>query len=122
MAGDALEIPGYRLEARLGAGGAGTVFRATQLSMERAVALKILSPKLSDSPEYVERFIREARAAARLNHPNVVRTFDAGTAGGRHYYAMEFVAGTSLRKRLEAGPMPAAEALSVVTDVARALD
>src|SRR5438552_3361252 len=110
MPDDALEIPGYRLEARLGAGGAGTVFRATQVSMERVVALKILSAKLSESPEYVERFIREARAAARLNHPNIVRTFDAGTAVGRHYYAMEYVAGASLRSRLEPGPLPPAVA------------
>src|SRR5207253_10079539 len=81
-----------------------------------------LSRKLSESPEYVERFIREARAAARLNHANIVRTFDAGSTGGLHYYAMELVEGESLRKSLEPGALPPESALSVALDIARALE
>jgi serine/threonine-protein kinase len=113
---------GYRLLERLGAGGAGVVYRAVQLSLGREVALKILSPRLQDHRPYVERFLREAKAAARLSHPNIVRTYDAGFSGGRYFYAMELVAGESLSARIERlGALPPADALAVVADAARAL-
>jgi len=118
----AAPLGGYKLFERLGAGGAGIVYRATQLSVGREVALKILSPRLQDHRPYVERFLREAKAAARLLHPNVVRTFDAGFSGGRYFYAMELVPGESLRARIDArGTLAPSEALAVITDVARAL-
>src|SRR5690606_15613195 len=84
-------IPGFRILGKLGAGGMGTVYRARQESMGREVALKVLSRRMTRDPSYVERFLREARAAARLNHPNVVRTFDAGNAGDLYYHVMELV-------------------------------
>jgi len=68
----------YRLTEKLGAGGMGTVFRATQGTLERGVALKVLPPELARNPEYIQRFLREARAAAVLRHPNVVQVYDAG--------------------------------------------
>ncbi|MGH9944682.1 MAG: protein kinase domain-containing protein, partial [Pyrinomonadaceae bacterium] len=87
----------YRLESRLGEGGMGTVYRATHLLIERAVAIKILNPRYVEDEAARERFRREARAAAGLQHPNVVSVFDRGTWEDTYYIAMELVEGSSLR-------------------------
>lgn len=117
------EIPGYRLEQRIGAGGMGVVFRATQLSISRPVAVKILAPRLAKDPAYVDRFIREARAVAKLSHPNLVSGIDVGEARGLYYFAMEYVEGRTLRKILEERRrLDEPEALKTALQVAKALD
>ena len=77
-------IGGYELISRIGRGGMGTVFKARQVSIDRIVALKVLFPKLAKNEEFVQRFLREARSAAQLNHPNIVQAYDTGLADG--YY------------------------------------
>jgi len=120
--------PGHRLGnfmllSRIGRGGMGVVFRAIQLTTGRHVALKILPRRLARDPGYVERFLREAQAAARLDHPNIVRAIDAGEAKGRFYFAMELVAGETLRERLRRlGRLPAREVVVIGRQVALALE
>jgi len=116
-------IGGYELVAKLGQGGMGAVFKATQLSIGRTVALKILPPRLAKNKEYVARFFREARSAAKLNHPNIVQAIDAGEADGYDYFAMEFIEGRSVEHMLKAGgALSEEQALEIVRDIGRALD
>jgi serine/threonine protein kinase len=88
---------GYQLLSRLSQGSTGTVYKAKQIAMERIVALKIMSGELATDEAYVKRFVREGRASAQLNHPNIVRAFDIGRSGKRYYFASEFVDGGSLK-------------------------
>jgi serine/threonine-protein kinase len=116
-------VGGYEVLAKLGQGGMGAVFKARQISVDRIVALKVLPPRFSKNERYVKRFLREARAAARLNHPNIVQAIDAGFADGYHYFAMEFIDGRDLRSILEErDPLPESEALAIAAGIARALD
>ena len=97
-------IPGYTLEAVLGTGGMGTVYKARQLSLDRPVALKVMSPKWAADPVFVARFTREAFAAAQLNHPNIVQIYDIGSAGDvARFFSMEFVAGKTLSEEVKDG-------------------
>ncbi len=105
----------------IGAGGMGAVYKARQAKLERHVALKILSHDLAADPAFVERFNREARVLARLNHPNIVTIFDFGTAGLYCYLLMEFVDGVNLRQAMRAGGFTPADALAVVQDICGAL-
>lgn len=115
-------IPGFELIAKVGQGAMGAVYRATQKNMNRQVAIKILPPALAKKAGFIERFQREARASARVNHPNVVSGIDVGEASGYHYFVMEFVEGTTLRKKLEThGRMPETEVLSIALKMANAL-
>ena len=117
------ELGGFELISRLGAGGMGTVYKARQKSMDRIVALKVLPPRLARDRIFIERFFREARAVARLNHSNIVQGIDVGEASGYYYFAMEFVEGRSLRDLLEQkGRFSEQEALDFVEQMARALD
>ena len=84
------QIGGFRILAPLGRGGMGVVYKAYQVGMDRKVALKLLSPRLADDASFVERFFREARAAAKLRHPNIVSAYDCGVAAGSHYLALPF--------------------------------
>jgi serine/threonine protein kinase len=86
----------YELGPLLGAGGMASVYRATDPVLERTVAVKVLSPPYDQDPTFVERFRHEARAAARLSHPNVVAVYDSGSAAGVQYIVMEYVAGETL--------------------------
>lgn len=86
----------YELISKLGEGGMGSVFKARQIFMDRIIALKILSPKVAKNKAFQARFVREARAVAKLNHPNIVAGIDVGSADGYCYFAMEFVDGESL--------------------------
>lgn len=86
----------YELQERLGEGGMARVHRATDRTLDRTVAVKILAPRFARDPEFVERFRREARAAAALNHPNVVAVYDTGEDGGSHFIVMEHVEGRTL--------------------------
>jgi len=120
---DPPEIPGYELERRLGAGGTSTVWLARQLSLDRVVAIKILSPKLLADEEAREQFHQEARAAARLAHAAIVGILDFGEHEGTLYYVMEYVAGTNLADWLaENKRMAHGQALKLAEIVAGALD
>ncbi|MBI3829301.1 MAG: protein kinase [Planctomycetes bacterium] len=113
----------YDILSKLGEGGMGAVYKAKQRGIERIVALKILSSKLAKDSEFRDRFIREARAVARLNHPNIVAGIDVGSDKGVYYFAMEFVDGESLGHRLQrkGGKLPEKEALEYARQVALAL-
>src|SRR5262245_61975387 len=114
--------PRYRIEKLLGAGGMGAVYRAYHRVMERPVALKIISQSLTTKPGMVERFAREAKAAARLSHPNIVTAFDAEEAGGTHFLVMEHVEGTDLSRYVrECGPLPVDRACDYVRQAALGL-
>ncbi|MFO1030371.1 MAG: FHA domain-containing serine/threonine-protein kinase [Planctomycetota bacterium] len=116
-------LGGYRLCSLLGSGGAATVYLAEQVQLAREVALKVLrQPEHGASPEALQGFLREARAAAKLADPRLVQVFDFGEDRGRHFLSMELVRGGSLARRLRAkGPMPWREVLPVLRDVLGAL-
>jgi len=117
------QIPGYQILSKLGSGAMATVFRARQISLDRVVAIKVLPKRLSESPDYVERFYKEGKAAAKLNHPNIVQAIDVGEVGGYHYFVMEYVEGRTLFDDLAAGKVfSEAEALDIVIQIARALE
>jgi len=112
----------YAVEARIAHGGMATVYLALDRRLEREVALKVMHAHLADDPQFTARFIREARAAARLPHPGVVAVFDQGDDHGLLYLAMEYLAGRTLREVLdELGVLTPAEALDVIELVLEAL-
>jgi serine/threonine-protein kinase len=116
------EIPGYRILGQLGRGGMGMVYRAEQTSLHRQVALKVLNRELTKDPAFVGKFVAEARAAAKLQHPNVVQVFDVANAGETYFYAMELMHDGSLEGWLKKnGAMPEERALQVVADAAAGL-
>jgi len=116
------QIPGYQILGKLGAGAMAVVYKARQLSLDRTVAIKILPKRFGENPEYVERFYKEGRAAAKLNHPNIVQAFDVGEAGGYHYFVMEYVKGKTLHNDLAAGKIfSEEEAIDIIIQVAHAL-
>lgn len=90
------QIPGYKILGELGKGAMATVFKARQLSLDRLVAIKVLPRKFMTNPQFVERFYAEGRAAAALNHPNIVQAYDVGQAGDYHYFVMEYVEGRTV--------------------------
>src|SRR5436305_3044956 len=91
------QIPGYQLLGKLGKGAMATVYKAKQISLDRTVAVKVLPKRSSDNIEFVERFYKEGKAAARLSHNNIVQAIDVGsTPDGYHYFAMEYVEGKTL--------------------------
>jgi serine/threonine protein kinase len=113
----------YLIYEELGRGGFGTVYRATDTTLDRVVALKILDPVLTRDPAFLERFHREARAASRLRHPNLVPVYEVAEAEGRHFIAMEYLPGRSLDKLLaEEGRLLADRALHILGQAAAALD
>src|SRR5581483_12132432 len=101
----------YRLEAQIGAGGMGAVYRAWDERLRRNVAVKLLVAPTADSPERARRLAVEARAAAAISHPNVVAVYDVGSVDGTSYVVQELVRGESLRSLLERGAIPPARAL-----------
>jgi len=105
----------FVVERELGRGGMGVVWLAREVQLDRLVALKVLPPLLATNPETRERFLREARTAARLAHPNVVPVYRADEAGGTAFFAMAFVDGETLADRLrDRGPLPPAAAVPVL--------
>lgn len=118
----AQQIPGYQLQKKIGAGAMAVVYKAKQVSLDRVVAVKVLPKRLSKNAEFVERFYREGKAAAALNHNNIVQAIDVGEAGGFHYFVMEYVEGKTVYDELaEAKVYPEAEAIRIVRQVAEAL-
>jgi len=91
-------ISGYRIVGKLGAGAMATVYKAKQVSLDRMVAIKKLPKKFSQNPQFIERFFAEGRAAASLNHPNIVQAFDVGNEGDMYYFVMEYVEGRSVHE------------------------
>ncbi|HSW47046.1 MAG TPA: serine/threonine-protein kinase [Phycisphaerae bacterium] len=119
----AQQIPGFQILGKLGAGAMATVFKARQLSLDRIVAIKVLPKKLGENPEFVDRFYKEGRAAARLNHNNIVQAIDVGEAGGYHYFVMEYIDGKTVYDDLAAQQMYSeSEALRIIIQMARALE
>ena len=115
----------YQIVSQLGRGAMGTVYRAIDPAIERTVAIKTLNPDLPDEnmAEVKERFLREAKSAGRLNHPNVVTVYDVGETGGIAYIAMEFLEGRSLRQVLDSGePLPLPAIVNIAAQIADALD
>jgi serine/threonine protein kinase len=117
------QIAGYRLVEQIGRGGMAVVYRARDTRLDRWVALKILAPDLARDQVFRQRFIRESRAAAAVDHPNIIPIFDAGEAGGVLYIAMRYVGGQDVRSLLDRfGALPAGRAAGIVAQVASALD
>jgi len=120
---EGIRIAGYEIIEKIGQGGMGFVFKARQLSLDRIVALKILSPRLAADQAFCERFLREARAVAKLNHPNIITGIDVGQEGKYYYFAMEYVDGPNvLRVLREGGPFPEVRALKIIHQVTLALE
>ena len=117
------ELAGFELLEKIGQGGMGSVFKARQKELDRLVALKILSPRLSRNATFVERFLQEARSAGKLNHPNIVAAIDVGEDQGFYYFAMEYVDGETLAAVVAREErLPEEQALAIATAVAKALD
>ncbi len=108
----------YRIEETLGRGGMATVYRGTDTVLGRAVAIKVLAPQFAQDPAFVDRFRREAQAAARLNHPNLVGVYDTGSDNGTHFIVMEYVEGRTIEDFLsKGGRMMPERAIEVATAV-----
>ena len=111
----------YRVLEKIGVGGMGEVFRARDERLGRDVALKLIRPASSDNPDHLRRFEQEARAAAALNHPNILAIYDVGFDGTTPYIVSELLEGKTLRIRLSEGPIPAREAAGYAIQIAQAL-
>lgn len=112
----------YKIVNKLGHGGMATVYKAHELSLNRMVALKVLSSQLSEDKAYIKRFQREAQAAAQLNHPNIVQIYAIGEEQGVHYFAMEYIKGKSLADiRQEEGVLKPEDTIPIIRQVAEAL-
>lgn len=121
--GSSLQLGGYTILDKLGQGGMGMVFKAEHRTMKRIVALKVLPPAATKSPDNVKRFHREVQAAARMTHPNIVAAFDAGEANKVHFLVMEFVDGSDLSQIVKKqGPLPVDKAVQCIVQAARGLE
>ena len=117
------EVAGYRLEEQIGRGGMAVVYRARDVQLGRNVALKLLAPVLALDDAFRQRFIRESRAAAAVDHPYIIPIFAAGESDGVLYIAMRYVQGGDVRTLLDTvGPLPASRAADIITQVSLALD
>ena len=116
------QLGGCRIDRKLGQGGMGTVFLATQLSLDRQVAIKVLAQNLASNEEFRERFKREARSIAKVNHPNILQVYEVGETEGVHFMVMEFIDGENIAARLDRdGFIPWREAAQIVTQAAEGL-
>jgi WD40 repeat protein/serine/threonine protein kinase len=114
-------IAQFEIEGLIGRGGMGDVYAARDTTLRRRVAIKLINAGLSDSPEARARVLVEARAMARLSHPNIASIYSAGEYEGQPYLALEHLSGTTLRHRLDQGPLPASEAIEIARGIASAL-
>src|SRR5438067_4673388 len=122
------QIPGYQLISKLGKGAMATVYKAKQISLDRTVAVKVLPRRSSENPEFVDRFYKEGKAAARLSHNNIVQAIDVGsTPDGYHYFVMEYVEGKTLYDQMQPAPVGEGraftepEALDIIIQITDAL-
>ena len=108
----------YDLIEKLGEGGMGVVYKARQKQLDRIVALKVLPPDIGKDPAFAERFTREAKALAKLNHPQIVTIHDIGKPqSGLYYFVMEYVDGTDLRQVLQTGNLSPQESMAIVPQI-----
>src|SRR5882724_47377 len=115
-------IAGHRIDAVIGRGGMGVVYRATDMTLNRVVALKVIAPELAEDPEFRARFERESQLAASIDHPNVIPIYHAGEDAGRLYITMRYVEGTDLRELLaRRGRLDPRLAATIVAEVGAAL-
>jgi serine/threonine-protein kinase PpkA len=117
---DTIQIPGYIVERNIGSGAMATVYLAIQKALERRVALKLMASSLSTDSTFRERFVKEGRIIAQLNHPNIVTIFDIGLAGSNYYMAMEYLEGDTLKERMKE-PLPPDQAVAILIRIASAL-
>lgn len=117
-------IPGYSILGKIGQGGMGVVYKATQTSVNRTVAIKILSGNATKDKTYVARFLQEAQSAANLNHKNLIAAIDVGVSNGIYYFVMEFVTGKSCRELMNVakGPLAEGTVLGIAVQMAEVLD
>ena len=116
------QIPGYKVLGKLGAGAMAVVYKAKQLSLDRMVAIKVLPRRFSEKSNYISRFYKEGKLAAKLNHNNIVQAIDVGEAGGLYYFVMEYVEGKTLYDDLSKGKVfSEEEALDITIQLANAL-
>src|SRR5262249_30841029 len=111
----------FRIVHFIAAGGMGEVYKAEDLKLDRIVALKFLPKELSEDREYIGRFLREAKAASVLNHPNICTVYDFAEDAGKAFIAMEYLEGETLAERIKRGPLPLKEALEIAIPIAVAL-
>jgi len=111
----------YRIVSKIGEGGMGEVYLAQDTKLDRKVALKLLPPDLALHRDRMERFIREAKAAAALTHPNIAHVYEIGETIGTHYIAMEYIDGETLRNKIYRDKAPLAQLLNYLTQVAEGL-
>ena len=112
----------YRILECLGGGAMGVVYKAEDSRLQRTVAIKFLPPDLTRDPEAKERFLQEARLASSLDHPNLCTIYEVGESEtGQLYLAMAFYDGENLKKRIERGPLPVADALEIAAQIASGL-
>jgi serine/threonine-protein kinase len=112
----------YHIEAVVGRGGMGVVYRAADTTLDRPVALKLIAPAVTDDAAFRARFLRESKMAAAIDHPNILPIYEAGEADGTFFLAMRYVDGTDLERRLREGPLEPRAAVAVLGQVAKALD
>ncbi|HOL30430.1 MAG TPA: serine/threonine-protein kinase [Anaerohalosphaeraceae bacterium] len=116
------QIPGYKILGKLGSGAMAVVYKAKQISLDRTVAIKVLPKKFVQKSDYVERFYKEGRIAAKMNHNNIVQAIDVGEVGGLYYFVMEYVEGRTLYDDLSKGKIfSEKEAIDIILQLASAL-
>lgn len=116
------QIPGYKVLGKLGSGAMAVVYKARQLSLDRIVAVKVLPKRFTEKSDYIRRFYKEGKTAAKLNHNNIVQAIDVGEVGGLYYFVMEYVEGKTLYDDLSRGKIfTEQEALDIVIQLANAL-
>ena len=117
-----INIPGYRILRPIGEGGMASVFLAVQESLDREVALKVMSPILAANAEFASRFVVEGKITAKLQHPNLVTVYDIGSHSGVYYLAAEYIPGGTLKDKVSEGGLSVAQILDITTDIAQGLD
>jgi serine/threonine-protein kinase len=116
------KIPGYKVLGKLGAGAMAVVYKARQLSLDRSVAIKVLPRRFSEKSNYIQRFFKEGKLAAKLNHNNIVQAIDVGEVNGIYYFVMEYVEGKTIYDDISKGKIfSEEEALDIIIQVAHAL-
>ncbi len=121
MLNNGQQIGHYKIRSAIGAGGMGEIYLAQDTRLERRVALKILPEKFTADSDRLNRFVREAKSASALNHPNIITIYEIGESDGTNFIATEFIEGETLRDRLMEGKMPLNELLSIAVQTSEAL-